>query len=246
LFVAGLSNQDFASTLRRIPYPFTDKQTMTSVEIYHTSHNQIETRAPVRVMSFATLGGAPYIIAAYTCTPLVTIPLEDLKDGAHIKGKVIAELGYGNTPADMISYSAKDASGKQQDLLMLLNYHRSGNVIPISGIEAANVKPGIDKPVPPGQIVGVQETPAPLVGATRIDNIDDQFFIVVRRALETDTLQLVSFDKAMLFRLTDFVSEYNFPQYSYNNDEYQLKYFKPVHDLLKKQEGYPELIGSPK
>jgi hypothetical protein len=63
LFVAGLSNQDFASTLRRIPYPFTDKQTMTSVEIFHTTHNQIETRAPIRAMSFATLGGKPYLIA---------------------------------------------------------------------------------------------------------------------------------------------------------------------------------------
>ena len=147
LFVAGLSNQDFASTLRRIPYPFTDKQTMTSVEIYHTTHNQIETRAPIRAMSFATLGGKPYVIAAYVCTPLVTIPLEDLKDGAHIKGKAIAELGYGNTPADMISYSAKDPSGKPQDMLMLLNYHRSGNIIPVSEVEAANEKPGIDKPV---------------------------------------------------------------------------------------------------
>ena len=35
---------------------------MTSVEIYHTSHNQIETRAPIRVLSFATLGGKPYLI----------------------------------------------------------------------------------------------------------------------------------------------------------------------------------------
>ena len=67
---------------------------MTSVEIYHTTHNQIETRAPIRAMSFATLGGKPYVVAAYLCTPLVTIPLEDLKDGAHIRGKAIAELGY--------------------------------------------------------------------------------------------------------------------------------------------------------
>ena len=84
-----------------------------------------------------------------------------------------------------------------------------------------------------------------MVGATRIDNLDDQFFIVVRRALEKDALQLVSFDKAMLFRLSDFVAEYNFPRYRYDN-EFQLKYFKPVHDKLKKQEGFPELIGSHK
>ena len=204
-------------------------------------------------MSFATLGGKPYVVAAYVCTPIVTIALEDLKDGAHIKGKAIAELGYGNTPADMISYSSKDPSGKPQDMLMLLNYHRSGNIIPVSEVEAVNGKPGIDKPVPAGQIVGVQETQAIeaeqlslALLAALIDNLDDQFFIVVRRALEKDALQLVSFDRAMLFRLTDFVSEYDFPQYSYNNVEFQLKYFKPAHDILMKQEGFPELIGSHK
>ncbi|HEY4144318.1 hypothetical protein [Pinirhizobacter sp.] len=244
LFVAGLSNQNFASTLRRIPYPFTDKQTMTSVEIYHTTHNQVETRAPIRAMSFATLGGKPYVVAAYTCTPLVTIPLEDLKDGAHVKGKSIAELGYGNTPADMISYSANDPGGKPKDMLMLLNYQRSANIIPVSEVEAANEKPGIDKPVPAGEIAGVQEAQAALVGATRIDNLDDHFFIVVRRALETDDLQLVSIDKAMLFRLTDFVSEYDFPQYKYNNNAFQLKYFRPAHDMLMKQEGFPEFINT--
>jgi hypothetical protein len=48
LFVAGLSNQDFASTLRRINYPFGAQQSVTSVEIYHGGHNLIETRAPIR------------------------------------------------------------------------------------------------------------------------------------------------------------------------------------------------------
>ena len=57
LFVAGLSNQDFASTLRRIRYPFDAKQSITSVEIFHGGHNLIETRAPIRAMSFAKLGG---------------------------------------------------------------------------------------------------------------------------------------------------------------------------------------------
>src|SRR4029453_9155868 len=74
LFVAGLPNQDFPSTLRRIKYPFDSQQSLTSVEIYHTGHNLIETRAPIRAMSFATWGGKPYLVAAYTCTPVVTIP----------------------------------------------------------------------------------------------------------------------------------------------------------------------------
>jgi hypothetical protein len=243
LYVAGLSNQDFASTLRRIPYPFTDKQSMTSVEIYHTTHNQIETRAPIRAMTFASWGGKPYLVAAYTCTPLVTIPIEDLKDGAHIKGKSVAELGYGNTPADMISYTRVD-QGKSQDMLLLVNYERVSNIIPVSQVEAAAAKPGIDKPVPFGQIQGLEPMQAPLVGAMRIDNLDDKLFVVVRRMLEKDALQLVSFDKSMGFRLSDFVSEYNFPQYSYKGDKFQLQYLKPGQDMLMKQEGYPDLIKS--
>jgi hypothetical protein len=48
---------------------------ITSIEIYHTGHNLIETRAPIRAMSFASWGGRTYLVAAYTCTPVVTIPL---------------------------------------------------------------------------------------------------------------------------------------------------------------------------
>ncbi|MBC8728146.1 hypothetical protein F6X39_07390 [Paraburkholderia sp. UCT2] len=81
-----------------------------------------------------------------------------------------------------------------------------------------------------------------MVGATRIDNLDDQFFIVVRRALETDALQLVSFDKSMLFRLTDFVSEYDLRTDTTTTSQH--KYFRPAHDILMKQKGFPELINT--
>ncbi|UUZ55113.1 hypothetical protein LP419_04380 [Massilia sp. H-1] len=241
LFVAGLSNQDFQSTLRRIAYPFTAGQGMSSVEIFHTTHNQIETRAPIRAMSFADFGGKTYLVAAYTCTPLVTIALDEIKDGAHIRGKAIAELGYGNTPADMLTFS-RGEPGKQEQMVMLLNYERVANLMQVSQIEAANARPEIDKPIPFGVISGVDSMQAPLVGAVRIDNFDDKSLIMVRRQLEKGTLELVTVDKAMGFRLSDFISEYNFPQYSYTGKEFQLKYLKPVQDMLMKQEGYPELI----
>ena len=93
LFVAGVSTGEFASTLRRVPYPFKGAYATTSVEMYHTAHNQNETRAPIRAMTFARLDGVPSIVAAYTCTPLVTVPVAALKDGAHVSGKTIAELG---------------------------------------------------------------------------------------------------------------------------------------------------------
>lgn len=241
LFVAGLSNQDFASTLRRVKYPFDAKQSITSVEIYHAGHNLIETRAPIRAMSFASWGGKAYLVAAYTCTPLVTIPLDDLKDGAHIRGKTVAELGYGNTPADMISYSRTE-QGKTEDFLLLANFDRVSNVIPVSQLEATGSRPGIEKQVPFGQLAGVEVMQAPLAGTLRLDNLDEKSFVVVRRRLEKDALQLVSIGKELSFRLTDHVSEYAFAEYSFKGDNFQLQNIKPRQDMLLKDEGFPDLI----
>jgi hypothetical protein len=241
LFVAGLSNQEFASTLRRIKYPFDSRQSITSVEIYHTGHNQIETRAPIRAMSFATLGGKPYLVAAYTCTPIVIIPLDELKDSAHVRGKTIAELGYGNTPADLIAYTKTD-QGKTEDFLMLVNFERGTSIIPASELEAASARPGIETMVPYGKVVGLNVMSAPLVGTMRLDNLDENSFIVVRRRLEKDTLQLVTVGKELSFRLSDHISEYSFPQYSFKRDAFQLKYAKPRVDMLLEQEGFADKI----
>ena len=94
LFVAGLSNQAFSSTLRIVPYPFKGGGDMLSVAMYHTVHNQLETRAPIRAMTFAQMGGKPYFFAAYLCTPLVSIPVEELKNGAHVQARPL--LSWGN------------------------------------------------------------------------------------------------------------------------------------------------------
>ena len=241
LFMAGLSNQDFASTLRRIKYPFDSQQSVMSVEIYHTGHNLIETRAPIRAMSFATLGGKRYLVAAYTCTPIVLLPFDELKDGTHIRGKTIAELGYGNTPAGMISYSTT-VQGRTEDFLMLINFERGSSIIPVSELEAASARPGIETVVPFGQVSGLDVTPAPLAGAMRIDNLDEKSFVVVRRHLEKDALQLVTIGKELTFRLTDFISEYAFPQYSFKGNAFQLKYIKPRQDMLLQHEGFADHI----
>ena len=47
LYVAGLSNEEFASKLRSISYPFAAADNGTSVEIFHGNHGQFETRSPV-------------------------------------------------------------------------------------------------------------------------------------------------------------------------------------------------------
>ena len=108
--VAGLSNEEFASKLRVLKYPFDGSSQSTSVEVYHGAHGKLETASPVR--TFTTYEDS--VLAAYTCTPLVSIPISDLKDGTKTKGKTIAELGNMNQPLDMIVYK----KGNQDYLLM--------------------------------------------------------------------------------------------------------------------------------
>jgi hypothetical protein len=91
-------------------------------------------------------------------------------------------------------------------------------------------------------LTGLEPTSVPLAGAIRIDNLDEQSFIVVRRRLEQDRLQLVTIGKELSFRLTDFVSEYAFASYSFKGDPFQLKYIKQRQDMLLEQEGFADHI----
>ncbi len=119
IVVAGLSNEEFASNLRAIPYPFADDIEGTSIEVYHAAHGKYETNAPVRTFAGITLDNEPYVVAAYTCTPLVRFPLSDVTKGEKIRGTTVAELGNRNRPLDMFVYQ-KD--GKK--FILMANSHR--------------------------------------------------------------------------------------------------------------------------
>jgi len=104
VLVAGISNEEFASDLRVIPFPFKAADKSTGIQIWHSSHGRYETASPVRTFVPYTIGKEEYILAAYTCTPLVKIPVSSLKPGTKITGTTIAELGESNRPLKMISY----------------------------------------------------------------------------------------------------------------------------------------------
>src|SRR5437016_1945734 len=132
VLVAGLSNEEFASTFRAIPFPFKTVAHGTSVEIYHGSHGRFETRSPVRTFVPFKIGNEPQLLAAYTCTPLVQLPISALKPGAKLKGKTIAELGNRNRPLDMVVY---EKNGKS--FLLLANSSRGVMKIPTDQIDNA-------------------------------------------------------------------------------------------------------------
>jgi hypothetical protein len=103
LLVSGLSNHEFSSSFKSIPFPFTDKQDEATLEIYHAAHGRYETAAPIRTFTTTNINGKAYLVASYTCTPLVLFAMDELKPGMHVKGRTVAEMGSGNTPIDMVA-----------------------------------------------------------------------------------------------------------------------------------------------
>lgn len=236
LYVAGLANGDFASTLRIYDFPFSDHATATTVEMYHPVHDQLETRAPIRKMAVVTLDGEPSLVAAYTCTPLVVIPLKDLVDGAHVKGTTIAELGWGSAPVAMLAF---DTPQGQQ--LLLANSAKSADLMPVSAVAAAAKLPSIATPiqVPAAPLAGLKSTYLPLTGLDQAAMQDDQFVGALRRHPSTGAMQLVSFRVGAFLRVSDFVNEYDFDDFHYRAGDP----FRGAHVVMRTDEGYPDLAA---
>jgi len=174
LLVAGMSNEEWNSALRSIPYPFNSAGKGTQLQIWHASHGRFETEAPVRTFVPYTLGGQSYVLAAYTCTPLVKIPMSDLKPGAKVKGVTIADLGAGNQPLDMVPYK-KDG----HEFILIAN--SSFGVVKLHADSLATDKP-IDSPA----VVDVAGAPYDKI--TSVSNVqhlaavDDGHALVVTKA----------------------------------------------------------------
>lgn len=182
LIVAGLSSEEFASTLRVIPYPFKDADKGTGIKIFHGAHNKLETNAPIRTFVAYKIGKEDNIMAAYTCTPLVKIPVADLKPGAKVNGTTIAELGNGNQPLDMIVYTK---GGK--DYLLVTNTARGVMKIPTDGF--ATAEPITTKPATiPG---GVKyESIKELTDVVQMDKLNDDNAIILLKNGDLKTVPL--------------------------------------------------------
>ena len=186
LWVAGLSNEEFASKLRAIPYPFSAVDNGTSVEIFHGNHAAVETRSPVYAFVPYTVGGQQNLIAGYLCTPLVKFAIAGLKAGEKVRGTTIAELGAGNRPIDMVLYK-KDGA----EYLLMSNTSRGVMKIPTK--DFASQAP-ITAKVPEGTAGITYETIKSMTGIQQLDMLDAEHSIVVAKSaagvtsLRTDVL----------------------------------------------------------
>ena len=181
VFIAGLSNEEFASRLRSVAFPFAATDSGASIEIYHGNHGQIETRSPVRTFTPYKISGQSYLIAAYTCTPLVKLPVAELRAGAHVKGTTIAELGNRNRPLDMFVFR-KDG----KDYILMANNSRgvmkieTENIDKIESITSRVTAPTAGLPY---------RTIEELKGVQQLDRLDETRAVILVQG-ETGSLNL--------------------------------------------------------
>jgi len=173
LYIAGLSNEEFASTMWKVAYPFAGAVSATTVENYHGAHGKYETEAPVRTFVPYSLKGRAHLLAAYLCTPLVTIAVDDLKDKAHVRGRTVGEFGSGNYPLDMVVYK-KD--GKEK--VLIANSNLPFLIVDPRDVEA--YEGVIDKHVET-YVAGVRYEPRSGTGVQQMDNLGDDYVEVLRR-----------------------------------------------------------------
>lgn len=168
VLVAGLSNEEFSSTFRRIPYPFRGDVASNSLEIFHVAHGAWETAAPIR--TFVPYQGGKSVLASYTCTPVVHIPLEGVEPGTHVKGRTVAELGPGNQPLDMVAFR----QGGEEHLLLC---HSSHPVMKLS-CKDIDAQEGLTTPKEPR---GIPVQTPELSGITRLANLNGDHILALQR-----------------------------------------------------------------
>jgi len=191
LMVSGLSNKEFSSSFRSIPFPFTDSQDQASLEIYHAAHSRYETASPIRTFTTTEINGKKYLIASYTCTPLVLFPLDELKAGAHVKGRTVAEMGSGNSPVDMITMKKGDES-----MLVMSNTNRPVFIVDFKDIEG--YQDSLTTPVPKNyETAGVDFRSMNMVNVLQLDKLDDTQMVMIQRKANGDLDLLTSNERSL-------------------------------------------------
>lgn len=177
LIIAGLSNEEFASTLRAVKFPFAEADKGSAVEIYHGAHGAVETHSPVRTFAAYKINDKQHLLAAYTCTPLVKFPVNDLEPGKKVRGTTVAELGNMNQPLDMIVYTK---AGK--DYVLIANTRLKTIKVSTENIDKIE---GINSRISGGGKAGLTyDTIKELEGIEQMSQLDKGHAVVLVRGKE--------------------------------------------------------------
>jgi hypothetical protein len=180
VMVSGLANEAFSSAFHAISFPFREEPELSTLEIYHAAHGRYETYAPIKTFMPYEMMGKSYLVASYTCTPLVIFPMDELKPGEHTKGKTVAELGNRNTPLDIISIK-KDG----KDFLLLANSSRA--LMRIDPHKIASYDAYLTEPVEGNSATaGVEFVALPYVNVLQMDKMSDDKVVMLQRTADGD------------------------------------------------------------
>ena len=189
VYITGLSNEEFSSSIWVASFPFKKDISATSLEIYHGAHGKWETNAPIRAFLPYVLNGKQHLLAAYLCTPLVTFETKALENAKHVKGRTIAEFGAGNYPTDMLVYQ-----NNNKDYILMSNSQLP--LLIFSPEEVANFKGEIVEEVK-DYTAGINYTPRAGSGIQQLSNFNEKFIVATQR-VPSGKLALVSLSKSWL------------------------------------------------
>ena len=189
IYVSGLSNREFASTFRAIDYPFNDNQKASSLEIYHAAHGQYETHAPIKAFNISKIHGKSHLVASYTCTPLVILPIDQIKQGEHTKARTVAELGNSNTPLDIIEMEKEGSR-----YILMANTNRALMKIKISDIEDFGDSL-TERVAERSATAGVDFINLPFVNVQQLARLDDSRFLMLQRQSNGDLVLKIGTDR---------------------------------------------------
>lgn len=190
IYVSGLSNEEFRAALWTAPYPFAKDINANTLEIFHGAHGKWETASPIRAFLPYTINNQKQLLAAYLCTPLVTIDAEKLENNTHVKGRTVAEFGAGNFPIDMVQYSN---DGKDYILM-------SNSALPLLLFDPEDVAnfDGEIKEEVKGYLAGVKYTPRSGTGIQQLADFNSKYILATQR-LPNGKLVLTSLAKEWLY-----------------------------------------------
>lgn len=171
VLISGLRSEGAPSSVREVAFPFAKSDQGVGVQIFHGAHGREEDYSAMRTFVPLMIDGEPNLLAAYVCTPLVRIPLEQVREaGESVKGVTVAELGNRNRPLDMISYSKGG-----QEYLLLSNSARGVMKITTAGLSD---NPGLSERVS-GTAGQSYDTVDSLKGAIQMDKLNDTHALVL-------------------------------------------------------------------
>ncbi len=199
VYVTGISNDEFSSTLRRISIPFTTAVATTGLRIYHTHHSRYETKSPVSALTSYSVGGRDYLVVSYSCTPLAIFAVDSLTDGAKVTGKTIAELGAGTHATSMINYEYK---GKRY--LAVSTIGRSIQVLEATDLTTApalgaDSYPARGHPLGSWFMWGLPSYSSSVPGVMRMADFDANNAVVLHRTVQSGVLYLRELQKPILW-----------------------------------------------